>query len=272
MVEETCWCGVQKVAICVRCTKPACAAHYYIAVWYRTGPDHGWEAQGPVQNYALTIERFHGNTYAEAYAAGGPACTTCRTRAGEQAVQAVADQVSQFVEIGDPSGLEFIATHVDALTDDDKRQIGQYLYQLLGASMEVVRVKFAPGPLVMKGRFKKHPDASGVVAVTEEQRAPVAWMGRLRLAFTKGGTILQGKENHILSAAQVVVLPGTQITARLVHPPYDGAWGQPDRPQPSLYEIEQGTVVEPPQVMYGQEVALPDVLRAISTELSRTRR
>jgi hypothetical protein len=185
--------------------------------------------------------------------------------------------MTRFIDGGDLTTLDYLEEHGDALTNEHKLQIGQKIYTLLGPSMELVHVEFSYGSPVMRrppGLFKKAYPVPGGTVVVEKSRTPIAWMPGPRLAITPDGDIFPGKDNHSLTEAHVVIRPGVQVTASRVDPPYDGAWGQPDRPTPSHHVVGLGTVVQGPNPRYqppGADIGMP-VLKKIKAELERGRR
>lgn len=261
VAEQTCACGVIKSADCVRCNKPACATHYFTAVW--CDDRARWIAQAPLRNYELSI-KSKGDTYAEAYASGGPGCTTCRVEAGEQAVRAVVECVARLGRGGEADDLEHIAAHWDALDGDQRRRFGQAVYELFPKRMERVKVTARPSPPV-KQRFKKYPVSTGTI-VDEIDRVPAVWLSSSQIAITADGAIMHcAKYAYTSSDTYIIVVPGIEVSAYFKAPPYDGSWGQPDR---TGHYVFSGTRVHAPPDS-DSRASWPDMIRSIRKELLR---
>lgn len=90
-MADRCWCGVVSAATCLRCGKEACGDHYALEVTFTsTATMYSRTPNGELTGYWGDRDL----AWVQAYAAGGPGCTTCRSAAADAVMAPVLQQAA----------------------------------------------------------------------------------------------------------------------------------------------------------------------------------
>ena len=208
----TCYCGVDRMADCLRCGQPRCGSHYYLSI-ARDRYDPHWIAQTPIGAQGLGLEIFD-IVYNRGFLAGGPGCVKCRTESAQSEVAQAHERCRSFV--ARPSGalLRDIARDSDTLTAPELDAIGKSLRTIAPDVREVTSVACSPAK---KRLFGGRGDKA---VVQEAGRTEVGWFPTAGCAVDQQGRIYSSLSrwgmHAVFGGSTVAVTPGTKIQIRYV--------------------------------------------------------
>jgi hypothetical protein len=234
--------------MCARCGEPRCAQHYHVSVWWDGDRAHNWIAQLPTGTQAqswLKGVNFGDSSFPKAYAAGGPGCVPCRTRAAEEAAARIGPTCSTFASTPTAAGLRTIAAGADVVTAEQLQMIASGLRRCAPATAALVELRMTPPPRKTFGKSYRTLDAT----VREVSRRPVAWFAEQSVAvdtdrriWVDARKIWVGEGRDRVSGPSPLCVVGTDEAARAGFVEGSpGGWG--NDPQPDRYELTIGVPV-----------------------------
>lgn len=189
---NSCFCGVDSVATCLRCGQRRCAAHYIVSM---SPSGRFWIAVTPTGPVDFSFPSDWGHEQVAAYAHGDAACVKCRQVAAADALANQNAQVDQhvrsYLDQPDPGKLAQLASFADDFTAGQVRQVVAATYSHLTPNRELILVQLEVQP---RGRRRAS------VHATVRERTPAILVERISVTLFKSGDIF-GVERHRVSAS-----------------------------------------------------------------------
>ena len=253
---EACQCGGMGAAICVRCDKPRCNAHYFVSVWreitragYVGQPKRAtgrWLAQ-QVSGQSLHLDDVadRGPSWATAYANGGAGCIWCRWNAAENRAKSVRQAVGRSSDATTGQAFKPILESWDTLSREELRALGKAIFSRVGPNRLVATVSLSTDDV----RVGFRRSTKRAVAL-ETGRQPILWFDQSGCGIIADGTTYAAATGNARSAALVLLSDGENAAVSYIDTlaNHTAGWGAND-PEKPYFTFTSGFPIEEPNHM-----------------------